>query len=142
VISGTAAEVTAALVTEGSLVVAATSAVTLTDVGSAADTNAIAAKTSGIVTTGQLITGAYASLVSGDKIATGLTFAAGSSEATGGSLPAADSGVLNWTFNADTGVLQFETIDDGTTPVVVGITLTGITSVTEAAGVFTLVTTP
>jgi hypothetical protein len=60
VISGTAAEVTAALVTADTLVVASTAKVTITDTISVSDVNAIAAKTSGVVTA-TLATGSLAS---------------------------------------------------------------------------------
>lgn len=49
-ITGTTAEATAALVTEGTLVVASTATVVTSDAGAAAVVDAIAAKTSGIVT--------------------------------------------------------------------------------------------
>ena len=60
VISGTTAEVTAALVTANTLVVASTAKVTVTDTISVSDVNAIAAKTSGVVTA-TLTTGSLAS---------------------------------------------------------------------------------
>lgn len=139
-ISGTVAEVIQALLTDSTKIVTGNDVgITLTDVGSVADTNAIAAANSGPVKTGRLTTGTYGSLAAGDKIATGLTFESGASSAFGGQLPAPTAGQLDFAYNTDTGILQFETADNGTTPVVVSITLTGIGSVTEAAGVFTLV---
>ncbi|MDD5214112.1 MAG: hypothetical protein PHQ03_01055 [Methylococcales bacterium] len=104
-------------------------AVTLSDVGSQANTDAILSATSGTVTTGQLTAGTYANFVAGDKIDTGLTFA------THTTTTSANDSLLTWNFAS--GTLTYESTDTGTATNV-ALVLTGITSVTEAAGVFTL----
>lgn len=135
--SGTVADAKLLLVTkEGTtgdkIDMAAAVAVTLTDPGSTADTDAILNATTGAVTTALLTAGTYANFASGDKIDTGLTFAASTSQ------PLADDGDLHWNFDA--GVLTIETVDTAAASdqVTVVLTLTGVTAVAEVGGVFTL----
>lgn len=138
-IGGASAEVTAALVTPDTLVVAATADVGITDTGTQAETDAILAATTGVVTTWLLADSAtYANFANGDKISTGLTFANHTNQA----IPALSDSVLNWNFNATTHDLKIEIIDTGTGTTEVDYILTGIDSVTESGGVFTLAVTP
>jgi len=112
-------------------------AVTLSNAGSTADTDAILAETTGVVTTSALTLGTYANFASGDKIDTGLTFGTSTSTAS------VDDGALTWLFDAGSATLTYEATDPagvgaGNVPTTVALVLTGIASVTETAGVFTL----
>jgi hypothetical protein len=110
-------------------------AITLGDVGSRADTDLILNATTGAVTTGQLTAETYANFATGDKINTGLDF---SSSATAGTI--VNDTVLDYSFDASTDTLTFETVDGAGAATTVALVLTGIASVSvdAATGVFTL----
>jgi hypothetical protein len=109
---------------------AADVAVTLSDVGNTTDTDAILNATTGVVTTGALTVGTYANFAAGDKIATGLTFGANTSTTS------VDDTSLTWELVGS--VLTYESADGAGAPTTVALTLTGITTVTEAGGIFTI----
>jgi methionine-rich copper-binding protein CopC len=128
-ITGAVADVKTAMTSAG-ITKAANVAVTLSDAGSLADTDAILTATTGVVTTAQLTAGTYANFATGDKIATGLTFQNHTSQTL-----ATDSNI-NWNLTGAT--LTIETTDNGSAPTIVELVLTGVTSVTEVGGVFTI----
>lgn len=113
-------------------------AVTLTDVGSFADTQAILHATTGAVTTGLIPGGTYGRFAKGDKIATGLEFQNHTSQAT-----LQNDNELNWKWDGTSRTLTVETLDINEAGkedayATITYTLTGISSVSEADGVFTL----
>ena len=130
--SSSVADVKTLLVTNAlTTVTKANPTVVLSDVGSdAADTAAILGATTGVVTTGALTVGTYANFATGDKINTGLTFGTQTSTAS------VDDTSLTWELVGD--VLTYESADGAGAPTTVALTLTGITSVTEAGGIFTI----
>ena len=101
--------------------------ITITDAGTQANIDIVLDATSGTVTTAQLVAGTYSNMAAGDKMASGLTFAASTSTES------ADDTDLTWAFAGST--LTFETQADASANV--AVVLTGINSVTETGGVFT-----
>jgi hypothetical protein len=113
--------------------------VTLSDAGSAADTDLILAETTGVVITSALQAGTYANFATGDKLVLSANAFGSGVSSSSPTLPAGSANVLDWIFNTATKVLTYETVDDGTNPpTTVALTLTGIASVSDTSGTITL----
>ena len=114
-------------------------AVTLnSDYASLSDIDFVLNGTTGVVTIGDNMqrNGTCLNFAAGDRIDTGLTFASGGVTDVIVSLSVND--LLEWTFGTTDHTLKYENVDGGGGSVPTTVVLTGITSVSESGGVFTL----